>query len=61
MSVTELEPADRIGTGPVGSGVVGCGWFYLECDVGRPNRAPGFRPSPEYLCLIVKGFQVAGA
>ena len=26
-----------------------------------PRPTPGLRPSPEYLCLIVKGFQVAGA
>ena len=36
------------------------GWM-SRMFVGAPRPATGFRPSPEYLCLIVKGFQVAGA
>ena len=47
MSVSELEPADRIIAGCVGSGVVSCGWVCLVCDGGSPAARPGFRPAPE--------------
>ena len=38
----ELEPADRIIAGCVGSGVVSCGWVYLVRDGGSPPKPLDF-------------------